>query len=131
MSVRNDTPAASRLRAPTLVPARVCNPAQTHLHVAGTVEGIVTRLTTSQAAVVVPAPANLRLDQLAAPPVAGTSFRGSGLHQAFSRALSTLGGFGGVIAFAYAFPLVILAVGIPVALFARLVAETVKALWPL
>jgi len=42
-----------------------------------------------------------------------------------------LGGIGEVLIVAYAFPLVILAVGIPIALFVRLAVETGRALWHL
>ena len=42
-----------------------------------------------------------------------------------------LGGFGEMLVVAYAFPLVILAIGIPIALFVRLIAEAGRALWEL
>jgi hypothetical protein len=42
-----------------------------------------------------------------------------------------LGGFAEMLIVAYAFPLAILAVGIPIALFVRLVAGTAQALWQL
>jgi hypothetical protein len=42
-----------------------------------------------------------------------------------------LGGFGEVLGVAYAFPVAILAVGIPIALFVRLVVHAARALWPL
>jgi hypothetical protein len=45
--------------------------------------------------------------------------------------LWVVGGFGEVLLVAYAFPLAILAVGIPVALFVRLVVETGRAIWQL
>ena len=84
--------------------------------------------TASSTAVVVPAPAIPSGVRLAPPAVAGSPFRGlAGL----GRVLRVLGGFGEVLIVAYAFPLVILAVGIPIALFVRLMAETGRALWQL
>jgi hypothetical protein len=83
--------------------------------------------TTSAADVVVPAPAIPSGVRLALPAVAGSPFRGLGL----GRVLRMLGGFGEVLIVAYAVPLAILAVGIPIALFVRLMAETGRALWPL
>ena len=78
-----------------------------------------------------PAPANLAGIRLALPSVAGSPFRGHGLRHGLGRVLSVLGGFGEVLIVAYAFPLVILAVGIPIALFVRLLVETGRALWHL
>jgi hypothetical protein len=82
----------------------------------------------SPAALVVHAPARLYRSQLAAPLVAGWSSRDAGLRQAFRRVLWVLGGFGEMIVVAYAFALAVLAIGIPIALLARLVAETGRAL---
>jgi hypothetical protein len=87
--------------------------------------------TTSRAAVVVRAPVTPSGVRLALPVVSGSPFGGVGLRHALDRLLWVLGGFGEVLIVAYAFPLVILAIGIPVALLARLVAGTVTALWPL
>jgi hypothetical protein len=84
-------------------------------------------LTTAPAAVVVPAPANLYRVRPTSPVVAGSSFGGAGL----SRVLWVLGGFGEMLIVAYAFPLAILAIGVPIALFVRLVVETGWALWHL
>lgn len=74
-----------------------------------------------------PAPANLAGIRLAPPAVADAPFRGGGL----GRVLRMLGGFSEVLIVAYAFPLMVLAIGIPIALFVRLVVETGRALWPL
>ena len=87
--------------------------------------------TTSAAAVLVPAPANLTGIRLALPTVAGSPFRGHGLRRGLGRVFWMLGGFGEVLIVAYAFPLVILAVGIPIALLATLVVATGRALWQL
>ncbi len=86
---------------------------------------------TSAAAVVVHAPATLPGIRLALPAVAGSPFRGRGLRHGLGRVLWVLGGFGEVLIVAYAFPLVILAVGIPIALCIRLVVATGRALWQL
>lgn len=86
---------------------------------------------TSAAAVVVPAPANLAGIPLALPAVAGSPFRGVGLRHGLGRVLWLLRGFGEVLIVAYACPLVILAIGIPIALFVRLAVETGRALWHL
>jgi hypothetical protein len=69
--------------------------------------------------------------RLALPAVAGSPFRGHGLRRGFRRVLRLLGGFGEVLIVACAFPLAILAIGIPVALFVRLVVKTGRALWQL
>jgi hypothetical protein len=87
--------------------------------------------TTSSAAVVVPAPANLAGIRLALPAVAGSPFRGHGLSRGLGRVLWAVGGFGEVLIVAYAVPLVILAVGIPIALFVTLMVATGRALWQL
>ena len=89
------------------------------------------RRTTSAAALVVPAPANLPGIRLALPAVVGSPFRGHGLRRGLGRVFWVLGGVGEVLIVAYAFPLVILAVGIPIALFVRLAVETGRALWHL
>jgi hypothetical protein len=83
---------------------------------------------TSTAAVIVPTPANLAGIRLALPAVAGLPFRGHGLGHGLRRVFSVLGSFGEVLIVAYAFPLVILAVGIPIALCVRLVVATGRAL---
>jgi hypothetical protein len=88
-------------------------------------------LTASPAAVVVRTPVTLSGVRLALPVVSGSPFRGSGLRHALDRLLWVLGGFGEVLVVAYAFPLVILAVGIPIALLVRLAVETGRALWQL
>ena len=87
--------------------------------------------TTSAAVVVVPAPATLSGIRSALPAVAGSPFRGHGLRHGLVRFLLVLGGFGEVLIVAYAFPLFILAVGIPIALCVRLVVATGRALWQL
>ena len=102
--------------------------------------------TTSVAAVVVPAPVTLSGVRLALPAVAGSSIGdaprivtrlrstgdvGAGLRHGLGRVLRVFAGFGEVLVVAYAFPLVILAVGIPIALFVRLAVATGRALWPL
>ncbi len=87
--------------------------------------------TTIPAAVVVPARATLPGIRLRLPAVAGSPFRSHGLRHGLGRVLWLLGGFGEVLVVAYACPLAILAVGIPIALFVRLVAETGRALWHL
>ncbi len=86
---------------------------------------------TSSAAVVVPAPANLAGLRLALPAVAGSPFRGHVLRRGLRRVFWMLGGFAEVLVVACAFPLAILAVGIPIALFVRLVVATGRALWQL
>jgi hypothetical protein len=86
---------------------------------------------TSPAAVVVQPPASLAGIRLALPTVAGSPFRGAGIRHSVGRVLWALGGFGEVLIVAYAFPLVILAIGIPLALFVRLVVATGRALWQL
>jgi hypothetical protein len=68
--------------------------------------------TTSPAAVVVSPPANL-----------------GGIRHVLGRVLLVLGGFGETLIVAYACPLAILAVGIPIALSVRLLVGTVRALW--
>ncbi len=87
--------------------------------------------TTPAAAVVVPAPVILPGVQLARPAVARSPFRGDGRRGGVGRALWVLGAFGEVLIVAFAFPLVILAVGIPVALLVRLAVATGRALWHL
>jgi len=87
--------------------------------------------TTSSTAVVVPAPAIPSGLRLALPAVAGSPFRGHGLRLGLGRVLRVLGGFGEVLIVAYAFPLAILAIGIPVALFVRVMSEAGRALWHL
>jgi hypothetical protein len=89
------------------------------------------RLITSPAAVVVRATVTPSGVRLALPVVSGPPSGGVGLRHALDRLLWVLGGFGEVLIVAYAFPLVVLAIGIPVALLARLVVGTVTALWPL
>jgi hypothetical protein len=94
----------------------------------------------------VPAPAILSGVRLAVPAFAGPSVRddprmgtrlpatagaGAGLRHGLGRVLWVLGGFGEMLIVGYAFPLVILAIGIPIALFVRLVLETGRALWQL
>ena len=86
--------------------------------------------TTSAAVAVVPTPASLAGIRLALPAVAGSPIGGHGLRHGLGRALWVLGGFGEVLVVAYAFPLAILAIGIPIALFVRLAVETGRALWP-
>jgi hypothetical protein len=85
--------------------------------------------TTPAAAVVVPV--SLPEIRLAVPAVARSPFRGHGLRRGLGRVFWVLGGIGEVLIVAYAFPLVILAVGIPIALFVRLAVETGRALWHL
>jgi hypothetical protein len=85
--------------------------------------------TTSAAAVVVPA--TLPGIRLALPAVAGPPFPRHSLRHAFGRGLWVVGGFGEVLLVAYAFPIAILAVGIPIALFVRLLVETGRVLWHL
>jgi hypothetical protein len=87
--------------------------------------------TTSPAAVVVFAPATLYGVRPVSPVAVWSSFRDGGSHHAFSRVLLVLGGFGEMLMVAYAFPLAILAIGIPIALFVRLMVETARALWHL
>jgi hypothetical protein len=102
--------------------------------------------TTSPAALVVTAPATLSGVRLALPGVDGspigdgrrlgtrlraTAGAGTGLRHGLSPGLRVLGGFGEMLVVAYAFPLVILAIGIPIALFVRLIAEAGRALWQL
>jgi hypothetical protein len=53
---------------------------------------------------------------------------GVGLRRGLQRLASVVGDVGGILAFAYAVPLVILAVGIPVALLVRLTFWIVRAL---
>jgi len=88
-------------------------------------------LTASPAAVVVPVTVTLPGIRLAVPAVARSPFRGAGLRHALDRLLWMLGGFGEVLIVAYAFPLVILAIGIPIALCVGLVVATGRALWQL
>lgn len=57
------------------------------------------------------------------PPISGV-----GLRRGLQRLASVVGDVGGILAFAYAVPLVILAVGIPVALLVRLAIWIVRAL---
>jgi hypothetical protein len=87
--------------------------------------------TTSAAAVVVPAPANRHGLRLPLPAVARSPFRGYGLRHGLGRVLWLLGGFAEVLIVAYSFPLVILAVGTPIALLVRLAVESGRALWRL
>jgi hypothetical protein len=102
--------------------------------------------TTSPAALVVHAPVTLSGVRLARPGGVGsivgddprmgtrphaTAGTGASVRHGVGRVLWVLGGFGEMLVVAYAFPLVILAVGIPIALFVRLVAETGRALWHL
>jgi hypothetical protein len=95
------------------------------------VRGTVMPLTVSPAAVAVRAPVTLPGVRLALPLVSGSPIGGAGLRHALGRVLWVLGGFGEVLIVAYTFPLVILAVGIPIALFVRLAVATGRALWPL
>ena len=87
--------------------------------------------TTPAAAVVGPAPVPLPVIRLALPAVARSPIQGYGLRRGLGRVFWVLGGIGEVLIVAYAFPLVILAVGIPIALFVRLAVETGRALWHL
>ncbi len=97
----------------------------------------------SPAAVGAPAPSNVFVDRLGPGPVAGPSpreiRRGAaavghlpttrvGLRRGLRRLASFVGDIGGILAFAYAVPVVILAIGIPVALLVRLAIWTVRAL---
>jgi hypothetical protein len=88
-------------------------------------------VTNSPAAVVVPAPATLPGIRLALPAVAGSPFRGRSLRHGLGRVLWLLAGFGEVLVVAYAFPLIILAVGIPIALLVQLLLSAGRALWHL
>lgn len=83
---------------------------------------------TSVAAVVVPTPTLLPGFRLAAPAVAGSPLRAGGVRRGLGRARMVLAGFGEMILVAYGFALAILAVGIPVALFVRVVVEIGQAL---
>lgn len=95
----------------------------------------------SPAAVAVPAPADLyakRLGSLAAgsllsretPRVAAarsaTPVAGAGLKRGLWRVLTALGSFGEILVLAYAFPLATLAIGIPIALFVRLMMWIIR-----
>jgi hypothetical protein len=94
----------------------------------------------SPSAVVVPAPPNLYADRYGplgpvgvpsreVPGVpAATAAWGGGRHRRLRRGFQAIGYLGEIVAVAYAFPLIILAVGVPVALFARLVAWIAGAL---
>jgi hypothetical protein len=96
----------------------------------------------SPAAVAAPAPANVFVDRLGPGPAVEPSPReirrgaeragplpatGSGVVRGLRRLGSVVGGIGAILAFAYAFPLVVLAVGIPVALLVRLAMWIVLA----
>ena len=52
-----------------------------------------------------------------------------GIRHVLGRVFLVLGGFGETLIVAYACPLAILAVGIPIALSVRLLVGTVRALW--
>jgi hypothetical protein len=97
----------------------------------------------SPAVVAAPVPANASVDRLGPVTAAGSSFReirrgasgvghlavtGASLSRGLRRLASVFGGIGAIIAFAYAFPLLILAIGIPVALLTRLAMWIVRAL---
>jgi hypothetical protein len=97
----------------------------------------------SPAAVAAPAPANVFVDRFESVPAAGSSPRevrrgaaaaghlpvtGVGLSRGLRRLASAVGDVGGILAFAYAVPLVILVIGIPVALLIRLAIWIVRAL---
>jgi len=103
-------------------------------------------LTTSLAAVAVSAPAILSGGRLASPAIAVSSVRadprkgtrlratsgaGTGLRRGLGGVLWVLSGFGEMLIVACAFPLAILAIGIPIALFVRLMVETGRVLWQL
>jgi hypothetical protein len=117
----------------------LCNTGQTQPRFVDTVGDM--RTVISQAAVAVPAPANVfanRFGALAAGTVssretprvwtgpAAPSVAGAGLKRGLRRVLTALGGFGEILVLAYAFPLAILAIGIPIALFVRLVMWIVR-----
>jgi len=87
--------------------------------------------TASPAAVVALAPATVSGVRLASPVAAGSSVPGAGLRHGLSRVLQVLGGFGEILIVAYAFPLAILAIGMPIALFVRLGLQAARALWRL
>ena len=78
-----------------------------------------------------PAPVTMPGVRLALPAIARSPFRGHGLRRGLGRVFWVLGGFAEVLIVAYAFPLVILAVGVPIALFVRLTVEAGRALWHL
>ncbi|HEY3384588.1 MAG TPA: hypothetical protein VGK32_22745 [Vicinamibacterales bacterium] len=102
------------------------------------------RTTISPSAVaVVPAAANLYGGQLALPAVGDSSFleapragtrpgliarAGAGVYRGLGRVLWVLGGLGEMLIVAYAFPIAILAIGVPLALFVRLLVGIVRAL---
>lgn len=97
----------------------------------------------SPAAVAWPAPANVSVDRFGPVTAAGSSSReirrvapvvgqiavaAASLSRGLRRLVSALGGVGEILAVAYAFPLLILAVGIPVALLARLAMWIARSL---
>lgn len=97
----------------------------------------------SQPAVALPAPADLNTNRSGPVAAAGSSFReirrvapgadaipaaGASLSRGLRRVVSAVGDLGEILAVAYAFPLVILAIGIPIALLVRLVMWVVRAL---
>ncbi len=63
-----------------------------------------------------------------APTIGHLAVTGSGLRRGLRRLGSAVGDVGGILAFAYAVPLVILAAGIPAALLVRLAIWVVRAL---
>jgi hypothetical protein len=63
-----------------------------------------------------------------APAVGAIAVAGASLGRGLRRVVSALGSFAEIVAVAYAFPLVILAIGIPVALLVRLAMWIVRAL---
>lgn len=113
------------------IAAGLCNRAQTRLRVGPTVNGTVMPLAASSAAVVVPAPATLPEIRFALPAVVGSPFPRHLLRHVVGRVLGVVGGCGEVLIVAYAFPLAILAIGIPIVLFVRVLVETGRALWQL
>lgn len=97
----------------------------------------------SQAVAAVPASANVLVGRLRPVPAAGTPPReirqeaesagrlpavGAGLGRGLRRVASVVGDIGGIVAFAYAVPVAILAIGIPVALLVRMAIWVVRAL---
>jgi hypothetical protein len=77
-----------------------------------------------------PAPASARSGEGArvAPPGAVAGGTGGGPARGLRPVLSALLGFAGIVAVAWAFPLAILAIGIPIALLVRLVMWVAGAL---
>ena len=92
----------------------------------------------SSAALALPAPASLYVRLPAAAPAVqivrtpardgAVAVTRAGPEHGFRRVVSALGDLAGFVAVAYAFPLVVLAIGIPVALLVRLVMWLVGAL---